>query len=349
MLNRTHFNDYENTHFPLVYPDSVFPDNLVSWISLLVPDPFSRIALYTVRSHKGELSVSIGIYTADGIIPYAYYVGEIPEHRVCSLVSEDTKKPVGYIYMGSGVHHDCDLVGPVDVDPVCCVYEPADSTSPINGKPVHTPDVLNIKTSGCISIDADNSYTLVFVPTVDPSDLDGRDRLTYGCISTINSMIIPDHTLTINLPPGCTATYTVDRYGDMLSDPYRNTPIDRVVITIKDGSYGSADYGCAVNDPIMDILYPVTYDNSHNTYEKPLDRYINAYVNWFKSNYMTAPNKRTQDTAVVDGYDVYTYDNNTQFSEAPRISGDSNISISDGSGVSVLVKHVDDNGNISWE
>jgi hypothetical protein len=339
MLNRIYANNFENTHFPLKYPDTNFPDDLLVCVSILVPDPAIVLSMYYVHVQGSTVTVSIGKDANGALEPYAGCTWQKSEHRVASLISEKDGSVVGFVCLGSGADIDGEYIGPVELDPMCYVVGTDNTTSSIDGVTKPTPESLHMRITGALDANVSkNTCNITFNHSVDGFLLDGRDRMRFGCISTVNGLPDPDNTLTINLPKGF-AAYSTVLNSDSIRDPYRNTKLDRVIITIEPMSVYDNRYGCSVTDPILEIFS----SNNENLdtvlpLEKPLDRYIAAYREWYDNSMRI----RAEDTIQVDNMYTYTYGDDIDYNFSDPVRMPDSINIHYGDSDVVLVKSGDD-------
>lgn len=374
MLNRIYANNFEDTHFPLRYPDSGFPDNLIVNISILVPSTDTTLYLYYVGVDGSTVTLDICKKpTGKSLEPYANCVWSKSAHMTSPLVSSDTGKTIGHVCFGSGISEDYSYIGPTELDPMCYVFDTHNTVSNISGSEVHTPERLNITVYGALNAvilpdpqdysDSSCTCKLDFNGSVDGFLLDGRDRATFGCISTINGKPEPDHTLKVHLPAGFSAEYR-DLISEDIKDPYRETNLNRLIVTIKeeDGAY-LGQYKCPLNDPIIDIFSnrEDSADNSNSSghLEKPLDRYIKAYTQWRIAEYNMPEDESSSssggttnpdipgtgdkeiDLVTVNNTDKYTYNDGMEYNYSSPDKLDDAISLSIGADTIVLLKSND--------
>lgn len=314
MLNRIYSNNFEDTHYPLKNPGTGFPNDLLTHISILVADHNTELAVYYIGVDSDTITVEIAKYIGDArnrtLEPYAGCVYDKSNHRVANLVSAHTGGNIGFVCFGSGIEVSGTYLGPADIDPACYVFDVNDNVSYINGRGVHTPEVLNITTSGVLKHDVvEDTCRLSFDHSIDGFLLDGRDRYKFGCISTVNGYPVTDHTLHIAIPDGFTIELD-NLKSDNIRDPYRDNPIDRMIITIKAADTYDGRYGCPDNDPILNILYAPLHSNSSSDtpMDKPLDRYISLYRDWRLSS-----GTREEDTVIVNNIQTYTHSDGDEY------------------------------------
>lgn len=178
MKNRIYLNDNEDTHYPLMWAGTGIPDNMLSGISILVDTPAAVPYISALSSSPYDFSIVFNI--AD--VRYAYCVWDHSGHPVAPIISYTTKGIIGWVTVGSGSDVEFDIAGKFDINPGCITYQPQTSESDINGDKFYTPDVLNIEFTGELGF----SEGVIYTGVTPQEQLDGRDRESFGSITSIN-------------------------------------------------------------------------------------------------------------------------------------------------------------------
>ena len=291
VLERIYLDNNENDHYPLKRPSNVYPNGLLSDISILVPADTKKTCVSSAVCSNGSVSVIFTMYgrTADGAIRKSYgYCKFIPSRlAVATIYSSEDNKPIGWVSYGNIAKSDGTYISEEEIMDSCVVKDTSSSyISYVNGQPVPTPTELDIFISGDLSYD---NNKITYSNGFSSVGLDSHNDTIEGGIISVNGSKTTDYDNAIIITlPGMSSEY-IDESDSIDHDIFAadydilDTGNRRVYeITIRPTKYASDKYGISIPPftcPDSDILLDkIAVNGSDVKYaETPLDKFIAHY------------------------------------------------------------------------
>lgn len=292
VLERIYLDNNENDHYPLKSPSNVYPNGLLSDISILVPSDTEKTCVSSVVCSNGSVSVIFTMYnkTTDGIIKKSYgYCKFMPSRlAVATIYASEDNAPIGWVSYGNIAKSDGMYVSEEEIMDSCTVKNTSTSyMSYVNGQPVPTPTELDIFVSGDLSYD---NNKITYSNGFSSVGLDSHNAIIEGGIISVNGSKTTDNDNAIIITlPGMPREYIDESDSsehDIFTADYNvlNTGNYNVYeITIRPTEYASAKYGenippftCPDSDILLDKISVNGADVKYA--ETPLDNFIEHYT-----------------------------------------------------------------------
>lgn len=301
MLSRVINSNNENSSYPLVDINTVYPDNLITDCSICVDTPY-RVYLESVVVMDNYVTVTISMDSDTTQGRVNVYGSAVKESGLCILplkMSTDDSA-IGWIWLGSGIHHSGSYAQKIRI---CdsCIHVNSVGDYPrlrVNGKDHPLYGTLNIILSGDLgSVDVSDAGPdknsegyQVTLSNINNPRYDSEDVESKGGIVSVNGIPPEDGILTISLPK-----YTDPVTGEVI-DVFKvehidsgNDPVDILMIeTIPDSIEYTKQFTCPDSDILLDKI--TTGRTNIAGSEAPLDEFIE----WYKNKYSKNPDTGTE-------------------------------------------------------
>ena len=280
MLDRIYLDNNETSSYPLSNPSKIYPQGLVTDVSIMVDDTISSVCIYSITVTQSGVYVIFTGRREGSLVNIGYSNWNKSGMAVSGIISQATGKCIGWVSLGTIAQYPGSYVGEEKLDSGCVIRSgSSDARCVFNGVTYDTPEMLDIMISGDIDY-TDNGVSVV----VDnfPEGLDSDHPSDNGSIVSINGETSSGQgSLVIKLPTDDSGDplFSVDvLYKDGIT---REDPRKFTVITI-DNKYDDRskyhNFTCPDSDILIDSLMINKYEVKYH--ETPLD----SYVEWYRSN-----------------------------------------------------------------
>lgn len=223
MLNLIINNNNEDRAYPLAVGGSIYPNRLISDISIMVKDQtVTDVYLESVTLRGRYIYILLSGYSEGVYIPLWKASGDVTKSRILSVTSNTTQEAVGWVSLGTIDSEDVSYTGRVRVCRGCLVKPPyacLDKHMYINFSKINAPSVLHLNIFGDTeyviedgqeeSSNSDSSgdqnvpssvISIHVNPNADTSLYAYPHTAKSGGIGTLNGTPVINGTITIDLP-----------------------------------------------------------------------------------------------------------------------------------------------------
>lgn len=288
MLDRIYLDNNETSSYPLLTPSSVYPQGLISEVSIMVDDDVYDVCIYSVVSSTAYVSAVFTGYRDGSRVVIGHSTWDRSGMAISNIISSENNENIGWISYGTIASRPGSYMEESKICPGCVRHKGMyNYFFTINGRNYNPPEIVNILVSG------DFGYNGKINVAIDnfPEALDSDNPDINGSLNSVNGHVVTEEdTIVIQLPMG---KYSED---DSNSAEGEDDDMTRVklfgatgsgnIITISSDDSSNIDnydeliapFTCPNSDILLSSIASDKYDVSYH--ETPLD----AFIAWYKEN-----------------------------------------------------------------